>query len=100
MRGKRLISDSLCMKQSETETSLRAIQLFASNRGLCHWSHSAWWGTGAQRQKSLQDTRKPRAEGGPESGLEGEAGASAVLEGSTEVKVDVYKSTGVAFAYS
>lgn len=54
-----------------------------SNGGLCHWSHSDWWGTGAQRQKLLQCTGKPQAEGGPEPGLEGEAGASAVLEGST-----------------
>lgn len=71
----------------------------ASNEGLCHWSRSAWWGTEAQRQKLLQGTGKPQAEGGPESALEGEAGALTVLEGSTEVKVGVYKTTGWAFAY-
>lgn len=47
----------------------------------------------------LQGTGKPQAEGGPESALEGEAGALTVLEGSTEVKVGVYKTTGWAFAY-
>ena len=98
LRGKCLISHLLWKKQSETQTFLRAVQLFASSGGLCHWSHSAWWGAGAQGQKLLQGTGKTQAEGAPGSGLEGEAGASAVLEGSAEVKADVCKSTGWAFA--
>lgn len=47
----------------------------------------------------LQGTGKPPAERGPATGLEGEPGALAVLEGSTEVKVGVYETTGRAFAY-
>ena len=54
------------------------------------------WGT---ETEIAQGTGKPQAGGGPESGLEGEAGALAVLEGSTEGKVGVYKTTGWAFVY-
>lgn len=45
----------------------------------------------------LQDNGKPQAEGGPESDLENEASALAVLEGNVEI--DVYKTIGWDFEY-